>query len=320
MGKVYHEALTNLNIEVGFICDLVKPSTPIQHYDDYRQALDKSQVDGVVIATYGPSHNELVKYAIHKKIKFIICEKPFTTSIKHADEIIKELNDSKTRLTVNYARRFANAYSSLKSDLYDNHIIGEPRTVIITCGAGGLATLGTHFFDLSSYLLNDKVKSVYAVSVNKNLPNPRGKEFEDPGGYLILTFENEGRAYIDFGDDLGLQHSIEIIGEYGRILIDESNEKITIRARSEDDRKKPKHLYGLPNPVVRDQSFKLGTLTELIETMLKNLISESELIVTAEIAKENVVIYSAIRKSYDRKGPVDIPISDEYYQKEFMVT
>ena len=104
------------------------------------------------------------------------------------------------------------------------------------------------------------------------------------------------------------------------ILIDESNEKITIRARSEEDRKKPKHLYGLPNPVIRDQSFKLGTLTELIETMLKNLISESELIVTAEIAKENVVIYSAIRKSYDRKGPVDIPISDEYYQKEFMVT
>ena len=208
----------------------------------------------------------------------------------------------------------------MKSDLYDNHIIGKPRTVIITCGAGGLATLGTHFFDLSSYLLNDKVKSVYAVSVNKNLPNPRGKEFEDPGGYLILTFENEGRAYIDFGDDLGLQHSIEIIGEYGRIIIDESNEKITIRARSDEDRKKPKHLYGLPNPVIRDQSFKLGTLTELIEKMLKNLISESNLIVTAEMAKENVVIYSAIRKSYDTKKPSDLPISDEYYEKEFMVT
>ena len=259
MGKVYYEALSNLNIEIGFICDLVKPSTTIQHYNDYREALDKSQVDGIIIATYGPSHYEVVKYALQKKIKYIVCEKPFTTSIKHADEIIHGLENSDTRLTVNYARRFSEIYSGLKNDLHNNHIIGKPRAITITCGAGGLATLGTHFFDLSSYLLDDKVKSVYAVSVNKNLPNPRGEEFEDPGGYTILTFENEGRAYIDLGDDLGLQHSIEIIGEYGRILIDESNEKITIRGRTEEERRKPKHLYGLPNPIIKEEFFSLGT-------------------------------------------------------------
>jgi predicted dehydrogenase len=320
MGKVYHEVLSHLGFELNFICDVVKTNNSIQYYNDYKMAIDESSIDGIVIATYGPSHNEIAKYAIDANIKYIVCEKPFTTSVKHADEIIASLKNSKTRLAVNYSRRFSQIYSNLKNDLHMNNIIGKPRTIMMTCGAGGLSATGTHFLDLCSYLLDDKIKSVYAISVNKNLPNPRGKQFEDPGGYVLLTYQNESRAYIDMGDDLGLQHFIEIIGEYGRIFIDESNQNITIRSRTMEDREKPKHLYGLPNPIIRNDVFNIGTLNELIETMLKNLVSESKLVVSAEMAKESVEIYSAIRKSYDTKKPVELPLDDEYYEKEFMVT
>lgn len=320
MGKVYHEILSHLGFELNFICDVVKTNSSIQYYNDYKMAIDESSIDGIVIATYGPSHNEIVKYAIDANIKYIVCEKPFTTSVKHADEIIASLKSSKTRLAVNYSRRFSQIYSNLKNDLHMNNLIGKPRTIIMTCGAGGLSATGTHFLDLCSYLLDDKIKSVYAISVNKNLPNPRGKQFEDPGGYVLLTYQNESRAYIDMGDDLGLQHFIEIIGEYGRIFIDESNQNITIRSRTIEDREKPKHLYSLPNPTIRNDVFNIGTLSELIETMLKNLVSESKLVVSAEVAKESVEIYSAIRKSHDTKKPVVLPLDDEYYEKEFMVT
>jgi predicted dehydrogenase len=164
------------------------------------------------------------------------------------------------------------------------------------------------------------VKSVYAIPVNKNLPNPRGKEFEDPGGYVLLTLENETRAFLDFGDDLGIQHLIEIIGEYGRIIIDETNENITIRSRSLEDRKKSKHLYSTPNPIVKNEQFKLESLNKLIRKMLNNLVSDSNLIMSAEEAKKSVEIYSAIRESFDTKLPVSLPLNDSYYEKEFMVT
>src|SRR5574337_616154 len=144
MGKTYLEVLSQMNIQVSFICDIVKPEVDIQFYNDYKKALAESDVDGLIVATYGPSHYKIVKTAIEKNIKFVICEKPFTTSIKHADEIIDKLKISNTRLAVNYGRRYSNIYSNLKDDLIEKGIIGKLSTVIITCGAGGLSTVGTH--------------------------------------------------------------------------------------------------------------------------------------------------------------------------------
>ncbi|TLX82133.1 MAG: Gfo/Idh/MocA family oxidoreductase [Thaumarchaeota archaeon] len=320
MGKMYYDIISKMEIELSFICDIIKPMNDLKYFQNYKEALDNLTVDGLIISTTAPSHNEIIQYAIEKKIRYIVCEKPFTTSVIHADEIITKLKNSDTRLAVNYLRRYSSIYAELKRDLYESNIIGKPRNMIITCGAGGLSTVGTHFFDLCTYLLESKVKFVYAIAVNKNLPNPRGKEFEDPGGHILLNFENESRAYIDMGDDLGLQHSIEIIGEYGRVIIDESNENITIRSRSTEDRMKPMHLYGLPNPVIRNESFKLETIGELITKMIRNLTSESDIIVTPNIAREKVEIYSAIRNSFDTKKPIHLPLNDEYYKREFIVT
>ena len=91
-------------------------------------------------------------------------------------------------MTVSYLRRFSDSYSSLIEEIHINKKIGIPKSVIITCGAGGISTVGTHFLDLCTYLLNEKIISVVAFPINKNLPNPRGNEFEDPGGYLIFEF------------------------------------------------------------------------------------------------------------------------------------
>jgi len=322
MGKVYTDVLSSMNIDLDFICDKVESHTEknVKHFLDYNEALNESKIDGLIISTHAPSHYEIVKTAIEREINYIVCEKPFTTSLKHADEIIEQLKTSKSRLVINYSRRFSNLYTNLKNDLFQKNIIGKPRSVIITCGAGGLSAVGTHFFDLCCFLLQSKVKSIYANSVNKNWPNPRGKEFSDPGGYVLLNFENETRAYIDLGDDLGLKPLIEVVGEYGRIMIDEQNKTISVSSRSNEDRKKPMHLYVLPNPTIRNGSFNLESMPEMITKMIQNLISDSEILMPAKIAKEKVEIYSAIRKSFDTHTPVELPLKDEYYDKEFMVT
>jgi len=320
MGKIYHDVLKTLKIDVVFICDKEKKDTNVKFFSDYKSALNTSNVDGIIISTYGPTHYEIVKYAIEKRIKNIICEKPFTTSLKHAQEIIELLEKSNSKLTVSYLRRFSDSYNSLIKQIYKKNIIGIPKSIIITCGAGGISTVGTHFLDLCMYLLGEKVKSVMAIPINKNLPNPRGDIFEDPGGYFILNFENEKRAFIDMGDDLGIQPKIEIIGSYGRIEINEISQKIIGNARKMEEREKPMRFYGLENQEFMNEPFNFESINVLIKKMIENIISEEKLKVTADMAKDKVEIYSAIRKSFDTGKIVSLPLDSDYTNKEYMVT
>ena len=320
MGKTYHEVLDEMGIDVEFICDIKKEIKHEKVFESYKDALDSKSIEGVIVTTYGPSHYEIVKYAIAKKIKYIVCEKPFTTSVTNAVDITERLKKCDTRLTIGYLRRFSDIYSSLLKKLYEEKIIGNIQTVTITSGAGGISTLGTHFIDLSTLLLSEKIKSVFAISINKNHPNPRGEDFEDPGGYFMLNFENEKRAFIDMGDDLGLQPKIEIIGTFGRIEINEINKKIIGYARNKQDQEKPMKFYGLENRIIINETFDLESINLLIKNMIKNLISKDDLKMTAEVAKEKVEVYSAIRKSFDTGENVFLPLKDAYYDKEFMVT
>lgn len=319
MGQRYEKVLNSMGINVIFICDLIKPQKHKNYFKNFKAALSCSNVDGVIIATHGPSHFSILSYCLKKKIKYIVCEKPFTTSVTDADKIIK-LNHQKTRLCVNYIRRFSKTYERILKYLYAENVIGKPRSVIITSGAGGIATLGIHYIDLISYLLNGNIISVFAIEINKNLPNPRGKQFVDPGGYFILNLDNESRAFIEMGDDLGLQPKIEIIGEYGRMVIDEFNNNILIRSRRKKDRLARRRLYGLSNPVTKNDSLNFESMEILMKNMLNNLISNKKIKSTELEGKKVVEVYSAIRKSFVTKKMVKLPLKGEFYKKEFMIT
>jgi predicted dehydrogenase len=320
MGRKHESVLTSMKINISFVCDKITSEGVKNFYQDYKTAIDEIKVDGIVISTYGPSHYEIISYAIKSGIKFIVCEKPFTVSVKQADKIISLLKDSNTRLCFNYIRRHSEIYRKIFEYLHQENILGIPRSVIITSGAGGISTLGTHFIDLAAFLLNGQIKSVFAHQINKNLPNPRGEQFEDPGGYVILNLDNGSRAFIEMGDDLGLQSKIEVVGEYGRMIIDEFNNELIIRARSAEDRQKRMRLYGLSNPIIKNEKLNFEPIEILIKNMFKNLISTDKLHMNVIQAKEKVEIYSAIRKSFDTKKIVSIPLNNEYYDKEFMVT
>jgi predicted dehydrogenase len=320
MGERYSKVIKSLNYNVKFVCDINEKNTDFPFFSDYTKAIENIQIDCLVISTQGPSHYEIMKFAISKNIKYIICEKPFTTSIKQADEIISLLKNSFTRLSVNYIRRFSKTYEDIWNLLFKENCIGTPRSIIISSGAGGISTLGTHYIDLAIFLLNSKIKSVFAIPINKNLPNPRGSQFEDPGGYFLLNFENETRSFFEMSDDLGLQPKFEIIGEYGRMIIDEFNDALIIRARSDDDKQKENHFYGIPNPIIKKSILNFEPIEILIKKMIENLISKNKLKSSADMARDKVEIYSAIRKSFETLELIKLPITDSYYEKQFMVT
>ena len=320
MGERYSKVIKSLNYDVKFVCDVNEKNTDFPFFSDYTKAIENIPIDCLVISTQGPSHYEIMKFGILNNIKYIICEKPFTTSRKQADEIISLLKHSSTRLSVNYIRRFSKTYEDIWNLLFKENCIGTPRSIIISSGAGGISTLGTHYVDLAIFLLNSKIKSVFAIPINKNLPNPRGSQFEDPGGYFLLNFENEARSFFEMGDDLGLQPKFEIIGEYGRMIIDEFNDALIIRARSDNDKQKENHFYGIPNPIIKKSILNFEPIEILIKRMIENLISKNTLKSSADMARDKVEIYSAIRKSFETLELIELPITDSYYEKQFMVT
>ena len=322
MGERYKNVLNSLGHEIKFISDISKIDTEFDFFENYIDAINNIPVDGLIISSHGPSHYEIMKHAISKNIRYIVCEKPFTTSVKHADEILELLKNSQTRLSVNYIRRYSNTYEKILDLLYTKNCIGIPKSMIISSGAGGISTIGTHFIDLATQILQSDVKSIFAYELNENLPNPRGTQFEDPGGYFILNFENKKRAFFEMGDDLGLQPKFEIIGEYGRMIIDEINDKLLIYSRNKEDRTKRKHLYGLPNLIIHNSTLNFESMEELIKKMLTNLISNDFIKSSADMAKKKVEIYSAIRKGFKNNNLVTLPLNndDDYYSKQFMVT
>ena len=65
MGKLYHEVIKEMKFDVVFICDLEKKIDDVKSFSDYKIALDSSEIDMLIVATYGPSHYEIVKYFIN---------------------------------------------------------------------------------------------------------------------------------------------------------------------------------------------------------------------------------------------------------------
>jgi predicted dehydrogenase len=320
MGQRYENVLSKMNIKIEFICDKKEIKSRYKKFNDYKKAIDANDVDGIIISTTGPSHFDIIEYAIKNDIKYIICEKPFVTSVADADKVISLLTKSNSRIAINYSRRYSKSYQRLWDDLCKQKIIGEISSIIITSGAGGLSAIGTHFIDLCSFFFQSKMESVYAIPIDRKLKNPRGEEFEDPGGCVVLKFQDNKRAFLDLGDDLGIQPIIEILGEYGRVVIDDINDTILIYSRSKEDFEKPKHLYSLPNPIIKNELLSMGSMEKMIENMINNILSEDEILSSALSAKEKVETYSAIRKSFDTFQVVNLPLDDIYYKREFMIT
>lgn len=72
-------------------------------------------VDVVVIATPDNAHYELLKQLVNYSLKLVICEKPLTTDLNEAREIVGLYKEREIPIMVNYTRRYVPFYDYLKS-------------------------------------------------------------------------------------------------------------------------------------------------------------------------------------------------------------
>ena len=151
------------------------------HYFDYREMLERDDIDAVSIATPNFLHRDMA-VASARAGKHILVEKPIASTMKEADEMVKSAEESKVILMVEQSHRFLPANQKAK-DLLIKGTIGRVTTVRGRVGHGGpegwspsgkwffkkkeafggaMADMGIHEIDAIRWMLGKEVSEVVA--------------------------------------------------------------------------------------------------------------------------------------------------------------
>src|SRR6187401_3504683 len=83
-------------------------------YHDYREMLQRENLDIVAVATHPPLHPEIVVAACEAGVKGIFCEKPMALSLGECDQILNACAKSGTKLLVNCSRRWSGQFEAVR--------------------------------------------------------------------------------------------------------------------------------------------------------------------------------------------------------------
>jgi len=170
-------------------------------YSDYKEMLDKEELDIVEILLPHHLHADATIYAAKKGVKAISVQKPMALSLEQADEMINECKKSQSILSIYENFMFAPHILKAK-ELIDSDYIGDPSSIRIKIAMGGeggwtvpnsanewredpkmvggteagspiLLDNGWHAFSLASWLFGEEIEKVFAWTGNyKGLDAP----------------------------------------------------------------------------------------------------------------------------------------------------
>lgn len=93
-------------------------------YTDYREMLDKEELDAVVIATPLATHYGIVMDCLDAG-KYVFCEKTLTYDIEHARDIVKKCNETGLFLQVGHQRRYNPQYNHALNMAISENALGR---------------------------------------------------------------------------------------------------------------------------------------------------------------------------------------------------
>lgn len=188
IGNIHVETLRRLgNVDVVALCDANGADAKAEKlgieksYSDYKKMIDECNLDAVHICTPNFTHYEIAKYAIEHGVNFI-CEKPFTTTVEQAEELIRLADEKGVIGAVN----FHNRLYPIPNEMHQLVKKGETGDVFSVSGeyvqdwllyqtdyswrldksqvgkTRAIADIGSHWMDLAEFVTCSKIKRVNA--------------------------------------------------------------------------------------------------------------------------------------------------------------
>ena len=177
-------------------------------YSDWRDMLEKEQLDIVSVCTYPVPHRDMVVAAAESGAKAIFCEKSMAITLHQADEMIEVCERHGVRLSINHGRRWDWQYRKI-GELLDQKTIGDLQAMVLNYTAG-LANNGTHYFDMLRY---------FAGNVEWAVGRLQDPGALDPKGSGLFHFTNGVDCIVNGINGRNARYLFELIGSEGRIAV-----------------------------------------------------------------------------------------------------
>ena len=222
-GSYYKNSQTNLvalcDMDVNKLKKYGKKYNITKLYENSSKMFKEENIECVSICTLVETHLELVKEAAKFNVKGIFLEKPISSSLKEAQEIIDICKKNKISLMIDHQRRFDPFYNNIQQ-LINQKKIGRIQTINVYYGSG-IANTGSHLFDLIRLFFGEiiSLKSHASKNNSNNIMDPNFDIRLELSNKIIcniiaLNYENYGLFEMD------------IIGTTGRIKLNLASNQI----------------------------------------------------------------------------------------------
>ena len=205
-------------------------------FTDYREMLQKEDINLCVICTESGYHAEVSLYCLNLK-KHVLVEKPMAMSLQDADRMIKVAKENKVKLSVCYQNRFNSPIQKLRqaidSGRFGRIFAGTARILwnrnkeyydkanwrgTWKLDGGCLINQCTHNIDLLQWMIDSEIDSVYGQMGNYMHPYIQTEDY----GSIIIKFKNGAIGNIEGTVCLypkNLKETLTILGEKGTVII-----------------------------------------------------------------------------------------------------
>lgn len=259
MGITHYSILnTHPSVKIVSLCD---PSDKIRSlsdkylqtdiFSDYREMIDKTQLDLVVISTPTDSHSEIIKCALNKDLH-IFSEKPFALTVTEGREILDQLHNKNLVNQIGYVNRFNEVFIEIKRIL-DAGLIGEIKnfrsemygaTVLKDSksswrgkrksGGGCMFEFASHCIDLVVYLLGKP--DIVTGSIMQRVYSSDAEDIVSSN--FIYTNGCSGTIMVNWSDETFRKPTniVTIFGTEGKIVADKHAYKIYLKKNNSHNR------------------------------------------------------------------------------------
>lgn len=257
-----------------------------------------------VVACTTNSRFFAAKMAIIQKVPLLLLEKPMAASIYQCLQILQMAKKNKVRISVNHQMRFMPQYLKIKKYLNSKEF-GGISCMTVVGGNFGLAMNGIHYFEAFRFMTDEKPWRVMAWLDRKLVPNPRGKQFKDRSGCVIVETKSGKKLILQCS--VGQGHGIHVTyaARNGWITVDELTGRIQASVRQAKFRGEPTTRYALPARNWRE-TIRPAELLDSTTAVIRALLSDRNR-VTGEDGLLAVKVLVAAHMSAERGGrPVAI--------------
>lgn len=288
------------------------------HCSDYRELLARPDIELVTIATPDHLHSEICA-AVAKAGKHFMVEKPLTTSLAEADELIATVRASGVKAMTCFNHRWIPPYARAMSEI-ERGRLGRPvlayarkndriyvPTEMLSWASSTTPSwfLSSHDIDLVTWFFGPEAKAteVYATAVWGVL---RGRGIETPdavqaqvrfSGGQVATFEAcwiYPNTYPSMTDSF-----IEVVGEKGMLHLPRISDQVEMA--TEEAFEYPRSSIGM-----RIHGEQHGAVTDALQHMVTCVLEEREPLVTLESSRHVTAILDAIHRSLESRKPENV--------------